>query len=86
MTFCQKGRELLLDLQRSDWLPAYDEDGVRIILTEMEDISNAINLLHEEFKEYEGNYPNQVKVSFSYYLACQFRNERYITRYFFNYI
>jgi len=36
MTFCQRGRELLSDLQRSDFLPPYDDDGVRVLLLEME--------------------------------------------------
>ena len=30
MAECQRGRELLQGLQRSDFLPAYDEDGVRV--------------------------------------------------------
>jgi len=30
MTYCQRGRELLQDLQRSDFLPAFDEDGARV--------------------------------------------------------
>ncbi len=39
MTYCLKGRELLLDLQRSDWLPTYDEDGVRQVLEEVNKIT-----------------------------------------------
>lgn len=35
-SFCQRGRELLSDLQRSDFLPPYDDDGVRVLLLEME--------------------------------------------------
>jgi hypothetical protein len=30
MAYCQRGRELLQDLQRSDFLPAFDEDGARV--------------------------------------------------------
>lgn len=29
MQFGDKGRELLLELERSDWLPPYNEDAVR---------------------------------------------------------
>ena len=32
MNICLKGREMLLDLSRASWLPAYDEDGIRIVL------------------------------------------------------
>jgi hypothetical protein len=39
MAYCLKGRELMLDLQRSDWLPAYDEDGVRQVVEEVNKIS-----------------------------------------------
>lgn len=35
MNYGQRGRELLLDLKRSDWLPAYNEDGVRATLQEI---------------------------------------------------
>ncbi|CAM9627611.1 unnamed protein product [Heterosigma akashiwo] len=34
MSFGQKGRELLQELQRSDWLPPYNDDGVREVLQE----------------------------------------------------
>jgi hypothetical protein len=33
---------MLLDLKRSDWLPPYDDEGVRIIITEMDDISRKL--------------------------------------------
>jgi GINS complex subunit 1 len=35
MNYGQRGRDLLLDLQRSDWLPAYGEDGIRATLLEI---------------------------------------------------
>ncbi|KAL7549410.1 hypothetical protein ACHAWF_012684 [Thalassiosira exigua] len=35
MNYGQNGRELLLDLRRSDWLPSYNEDGVRATLQEI---------------------------------------------------
>mmetsp|Transcript_39474 Transcript_39474/g.82524 ORF Transcript_39474/g.82524 Transcript_39474/m.82524 type:complete len:218 (+) Transcript_39474:98-751(+) len=35
MNYGQSGRELLLDLKRSDWLPSYSEDGVRATLQEI---------------------------------------------------
>ena len=35
MNYGQRGRELLLDLKRSDWLPPYNEEGVRATLQEI---------------------------------------------------
>jgi len=34
LPFGQKGAELLKELKRSDWLPAYNDDGVRSVLQE----------------------------------------------------
>eukprot|EP00970_Alexandrium_tamarense_P005769 scaffold936_cov97-Alexandrium_tamarense.AAC.1 len=34
MNYGQRGRDLLLDLKRSDWLPSYDEDAVRATIQE----------------------------------------------------
>jgi GINS complex subunit 1 len=38
MTYCQRGRELLVELQRSDWLPKYDEEGTRGTINEIFDL------------------------------------------------
>lgn len=35
MNYGQRGRELLLDLKRSDWLPPYNDEGVRATLQEI---------------------------------------------------
>ncbi len=35
MNYGQRGRDLLLDLKRSDWLPAYNEENVRGVLSEI---------------------------------------------------
>lgn len=36
MNFGMKSRDLLIELKRSDWLPPYNEDGVRSVLTEIQ--------------------------------------------------
>lgn len=36
MNFCTKSRDLLVELKRSDWLPPYNEDGVRGVLAEIQ--------------------------------------------------
>lgn len=44
MNFGVCGRDLLVELQRSDWLPPYNEDGVRGVLAE-------IQALYDELKD-----------------------------------
>jgi GINS complex subunit 1 len=36
MNYGQRGKELLLDLKRSDWLPPYSDENVRGVLSEIE--------------------------------------------------
>ena len=36
MNFAVKSRDLLVELKRSDWLPPYNEDGVRGVLAEIQ--------------------------------------------------
>ena len=47
MTHCTRGRELLLETQRAEWLPHYDEEGIRSVLKEMNEMWNALEGLHE---------------------------------------
>ncbi len=35
MNYGQRGKDLLLDLKRSDWLPAYNDDNVRAVQSEI---------------------------------------------------
>ena len=35
MNYGQRGKDLLLDLKRSDWLPAYNDENVRAVLSEI---------------------------------------------------
>ena len=45
MNYGQRGRELLLDLKRSDWLPAYNEDAVRATLQEINAHTEELTIL-----------------------------------------
>ena len=45
MNYGQRGRELLLDLKRSDWLPTYNEDGVRATLQEINSHTEELTVL-----------------------------------------
>ena len=68
---------LYLCAQRSDWLPAYDDEGIRQLLNEMTEV-------HQRLKEiidlYSGERPDPVKVSIAYYMQIQQRNRRYLYR------
>ena len=81
MNYCQKGRELLLDLKRADFLPANDDEGVRLLISEMNeivakltDITNSTDLSDNSV------HAESVKPTVSYYLECLQRNNRYINR------
>jgi GINS complex subunit 1 len=45
MNYGQRGRELLLDLKRSDWLPPYNEDCVRAALQEINSHTEELTVL-----------------------------------------
>ena len=45
MNYGQRGRELLQDLKRSDWLPSYNEDGVRAALQEINSHTEELTVL-----------------------------------------
>jgi len=45
MNYGSRGRELLLDLKRSDWLPAYNEEGVRSTLQEINSHTEELTVL-----------------------------------------
>lgn len=70
-----------MDLKRSDFLPSYDDEGVRLLLSEMND-------LHDKFAEMVSSttdadidpYSPAVKAALSYYHECLCRNRRYINR------
>lgn len=85
MNFCQKGHELLMDLKRSDFLPSYDEEGVRLVLSEIIEIhSKATDIMTRcsEFVNESGTTPARVEATFLYYEQCMSRNRRYVNRYF----
>lgn len=45
MNYGQRARELLLDLKRSDWLPSYNEEGVRATLQEINSHTEELTIL-----------------------------------------
>jgi hypothetical protein len=69
---------LLNLVQRSEWLPPYDDEGLRVMLAEVDDISARLKNIVESYRDQ--NYPNPVKVSITYFHQCLNRNHRYIDR------
>jgi len=47
MTYCAKGKDLLRDLTRAEWLPQYDDDALRMILGEISEHFSDFKYLHE---------------------------------------
>jgi GINS complex subunit 1 len=47
----------------------------------MEEIYTTLKNIHDEYRDYDGNYPNNVKVTVAYFLHCQTRNQRYLQSY-----
>eukprot|EP01036_Dinobryon_divergens_P032981 gene32981-42675_t len=52
-----KGKEILTDLKRSDWLPPYDEEGVTEILKDIVEVHSSLSeaLGYERREENEKN-------------------------------
>lgn len=80
MSYCTRGRELLLDLKRSAWLPPYDDEGVRIIINEVDDLTGKLESMIESGDNNEEFLPSQLP-SISYHKACIGRDIRYINSY-----
>lgn len=78
MNICHKGREMLMDLNRSNWLPPYDEDGIRIILQELEGIYQKLT---EMLSVEEEDITDSLKVTLTFYHQAAIRNRRYLFAY-----
>ena len=81
MNSCLRGREMLLDLQRSDFLPPWDEEGMRTVINEMVEAHARIRH-HTEGCDVEAvrSMSEPVRASISYNMQCIHRNRRYINR------
>lgn len=83
MNFGQRGRDLLQELKRSDWVPSYNEEGVRGTMEE-------IDLHYKEIKDIAQTastedstnpIPLQVKPAFLLHEASIQRNKRCLLAY-----
>ncbi len=61
--------------QRSEWLPPYDEEGVRIVTTEIEELCDR---LQELFANKDDT--DEYKTTATFYHQCLTRNRRYLNR------
>lgn len=84
MTYCQRGRELLSDLQRSGFLPMYDDDGIRVIMNEVEELSRKVYAILKPPEGQPGyaEQPDAVRVCVSYHAMCLKRNLRYLQSFY----
>ncbi|CAM9243981.1 unnamed protein product [Scytosiphon promiscuus] len=79
MNFGVKSKDLLVELKRSDWMPPYNEDGVRGVLAE-------IQALYDELTDTLGGrttseIPDPVKVSLVVHHQALLRNKRCLLAY-----
>ena len=81
MNNCLRGRELLLDLQRSDFLPPWDEEAVRTLTNEMEDMYLKLRKADDEYRSFDEASADTAK---AYYGLCIMRNRRYLFSYVLN--
>ncbi len=78
LSYNQRGKELLLDLQRSEWLPRYDEESVRLVLEESAAVFARLLALSHIPAEDRGD---DVKLSQVYLKHCLERNKKYLDCY-----
>jgi len=84
MNFGQRGRDLLLDLKRSDWLPPYD-DGVRATLKEtslhFDELSDKVNATRGNGDNKSNPPPFKSRPSLLLHDAAIRRNKRCLLAY-----
>jgi len=78
MTYCQRGRELLGDLQRAEFLPMYDDEGVRQVVSEIGDLAQKVTQVMAQLD----TQPDSVKVGLQYHVTCLKRNLRYMQSFY----
>ncbi|RLN50627.1 hypothetical protein BBJ29_005441 [Phytophthora kernoviae] len=84
MALNAKGKELLRELQRSDWLPPYNEDLVRQVVDESgllhEEIVRKLNTFQDNFEE----QPASVHCGLIVNHQCLLRNKRCLIAYLYH--
>ncbi len=80
MNYCQRGREMLQDLQRSDWLPPHDDEGIRVVASELEDLRLRIEGLQRDPMNSNRRVKEDEPAGLLY-SKCMYRNRRYLLSY-----
>ncbi|CAH0482228.1 unnamed protein product [Peronospora belbahrii] len=84
MTWNAKGKELLRELQRSDWLPPYNEDLVRQVVEESrllhEEIARKMNIFQDNLEA----QPPSVHCGLVVNHQCLLRNKRCLMAYIYH--
>lgn len=83
MNNCLRGKELLLDLQRSDFLPPWDDEGIRTVSNEMVDMYAKLRRADDEYKSFD-ELSSDSDTAKAYYGLCIMRNRRYLFSYVVN--
>jgi GINS complex subunit 1 len=78
--FGAKGKKLLQELKRSDWLPPYNEEGVRAVQQEISALEQEINDTLASKRDDE-ELPIQVKIGLAVHHAALLRNKRCLLAY-----
>eukprot|EP01033_Poteriospumella_lacustris_P019044 gene19044-13742_t len=68
---------MILDLKRSEWLPMYDEEGIRAILTELDDL---VKELSQQMAQGAASGPS-LRARAIYLHQSLIRNQKYINAY-----
>lgn len=66
---------MCLTMQRSEWMPKYDDEGIRTVVEESVGLSNKISALGRDTSA------DETKVSMVYHQQCLMRNKRYLDCY-----
>jgi GINS complex subunit 1 len=74
MAYCGRGKELLRDLTRAEWLPQYDDDSLRMVLSEMAEHMEEMRSLHREDRPEDAHYAK-------FLIGCVRRNGKVLHAY-----
>ena len=74
MAYCAQGKTLLANLTRADWLPKYDEDALRLVLSEIASHREQAQLIGENDDERDRFFRK-------FLISCMQRNGRVLYAY-----
>eukprot|EP00516_Mucochytrium_quahogii_P008908 CAMPEP_0203766582 /NCGR_PEP_ID=MMETSP0099_2-20121227/502_1 /ASSEMBLY_ACC=CAM_ASM_000209 /TAXON_ID=96639 /ORGANISM=" , Strain NY0313808BC1" /LENGTH=199 /DNA_ID=CAMNT_0050662957 /DNA_START=39 /DNA_END=638 /DNA_ORIENTATION=- len=81
LPYCQRGRDLVQELGRGDWIPMYNDEAVRQITEEVNALYKEILDISQEHKEDVEMDDPRVKCPLVLYHTSACRNKRYLLAY-----